>query len=112
MPMEFTVEHQPNHTVITGFGRLNMGGAPQLRQIVSETVASGHNRVVVDMGQVEFMDSSGLGALVGSLKAARLAGGDLRIANITSQVRMVLELTGMNRVMTPYATTEEAFPDA
>lgn len=111
MHMEFTVEHQPNHTVIIGSGRLNMGGAPQLRQVVSETVASGHNRVVVDMGKIEFMDSSGLGALVGSLKTARLAGGDLRIANINPQVQMVLELTGMNRVMTPYATTEEAFPD-
>lgn len=110
--MEFTVEHQPNHTVIIGSGRLNMGGAPQLRQIVSETVASGHNRVVVDMGEIDFMDSSGLGALVGSLKTARLAGGDLRIANINAQVQMVLELTGMNRVMTPYATAGEAFPDA
>lgn len=110
--MEFTVEHQPHHTVIIGSGRLNMGAASQLRQVVSETVAAGHNRVVVDMGAVDFMDSSGLGALVGSLKTARLAGGDLRIANIRPQVQMVLELTGMNRVMTPYATAEEAFPDA
>ncbi len=54
------------------------------------------------------MDSSGLGALVASLKRARQAGGDLRIASLTPQVQMVLQLTNLDRVLRPYASVEEA----
>lgn len=110
--MEFTVEHSPGYTVLVGAGRLNMVGAPKLREAVAEVVNSGSNRVVLDLSEVVFMDSSGLGALIGCLKVARQAGGDLRIANVGQQVRMVLELTSMNRVLTPYDTVEEAFADA
>ncbi len=110
--MQFTVEHHPRYTLIAPTGRLNMVGAPKLREAVAEVVAGGAAHVVVDLGGVEFMDSSGLGALIGCLKLARQAGGDLRIANIGAQVRMVLELTSMHRVLTPYPTAEQAFPDA
>ncbi|MHC5557848.1 STAS domain-containing protein [Kocuria sp. U4B] len=54
-----------------------------------------------DLGATEFTDFSGPGALIGSLELARRAGGDLRIANESPAVRMLLELTGMVRVLTP-----------
>lgn len=108
--MEFTVEHEPGYTVLVGTGRLNMVRAPKLREVVAEVVAAGHHHLVLDMTGIEFVDSSGLGALVGCLKAARQAGGDLRIANAGPQVRMVLELTGMDRVFTPYGSVDQAFP--
>jgi anti-sigma B factor antagonist len=54
-----------------------------------------------DLGATEIMDFSGPGALIGSLELARRAGGDLRIANESPAVRMLLELTGMVRVLTP-----------
>ncbi|MFI7585090.1 STAS domain-containing protein [Kocuria sp. M1N1S27] len=110
--MKFTVEHRPVFTLIAGSGRLNMVGAPQLREVVAKVVDGGSNRVVVDLGGVEFMDSSGLGALVGCLKMARQAGGDLRITGAGDQVRVVLELTGMSRILTPYTSAEDAFSDA
>jgi anti-sigma B factor antagonist len=74
-------------------------------------VAGGGNHIVVNMAGTEFMDSSGLGALIGCLKLARQAGGDLRIANVQAQVKMVLELTSMHRVLTPYDSVEAAFAD-
>ncbi|HST72382.1 MULTISPECIES: STAS domain-containing protein [Kocuria] len=107
--MQFTVEQKPTFAHITGTGRLNMVGAPRLREVVADVVADGSTHVVVDLGGTEFMDSSGLGALIGCLKLARQAGGDLRIANVSPQVRMVLELTSMHRVLTPYASADEAF---
>lgn len=110
--MKFTVERTPGRALIAGTGRLNMVQAPKLREVVAEVVGAGHRHVVVDMAGVEFVDSSGLGALVGCLKLARQAGGDLRIAAVNDQVRMVLGLTGMDRVLTPYRTPEDAFPDA
>jgi len=78
---------------------------------VAKVVGEGSNHVVVDLGGTEFMDSSGLGALIGCLKLARQAGGDLRIANVRPQVRMVLELTSMHRVLNPYDTADAAFAD-
>ncbi|MFI7484047.1 STAS domain-containing protein [Kocuria sp. M1R5S2] len=110
--MQFTVEHRPTYAHITGTGRLNMVGAPKLREVVEEVVGGGSTRVVVDLSGTVFMDSSGLGALIGCLKLARQAGGDLRIANVRPQVRMVLELTSMIRVLTPYDSADAAFGDA
>jgi len=82
-------------------GRLNMTAAPGLRAAVDETVGGGINRIVVDLADTSFVDSSGLGALVGGVKSARLAGGDLRIAGAPEQVRTVLALTNLDR---PHAT--------
>ncbi|KLU09798.1 STAS domain-containing protein [Kocuria sp. SM24M-10] len=110
--MTFTVEYTPSCALISGAGRLNMVQAPKLREVVAEVVGTGHQHVVIDMAGVEFVDSSGLGALVGCLKLARQAGGDLRIAAVNDQVRMVLKLTGMDRVLTPYRSPEDAFPRA
>ncbi|GAA1892945.1 STAS domain-containing protein [Paeniglutamicibacter psychrophenolicus] len=107
--MELSHQARGSYTEVTANGRLNMVSAPTLRAYVGEVVASGSNRIVVNLAQTTFMDSSGLGALIGCLKAARQAGGDLRIAAVQPQVKMVLELTSMDRVLTSYSSTEEAF---
>jgi anti-sigma B factor antagonist len=109
--MQFSVETTPAYAEVNGTGRLNMVAAPRLREMVAEVVAGGSTHVVVNMAGMEFMDSSGLGALIGCLKIARQAGGDLRIANVQPQVKMVLELTSMHRVLTPYESLEAAFAD-
>jgi len=92
-------------------GRLNMVAAPALRTVIDEVVEQGTPRVVVDLEAASFVDSSGLGALVGGLRSARVAGGDLRIAGATEQVRTVLALTKLDRVLRTYATVAEAKND-
>ena len=94
--------------VIRPQGRLTMVTAPQLRAAVAEAVSSGRSRIVVDLSDCEFIDSSGIGAVIGGLKIARLAGGDLRIAAPGEQVTMVLQLTNLDRVLRPYGSVEEA----
>ena len=95
--------------VVTPSGKLNMVHAHRLREEVDAILAKGHNRIVVDLTNVEFLDSSGLGALIGCLKAARQANGDLRIASPTEQVKLVLQLTNLDRVLTPYTSAESAY---
>lgn len=85
--------------VVHPVGRLNMVAAPGLRAQLHSLVREGKNRVVVDLSAVEAIDSSGLGALISGLKAARQAGGDLRIATPSEQARAVLELTNLDRVL-------------
>ncbi len=94
--------------VVRPSGRLNMVSAPQLTATVAELVSGGRSRIVLDLTATEFMDSSGLGALVSCLKKARQAGGDLRLAAPTEQVSTVLELTNLARVLRPSPSVESA----
>jgi anti-sigma B factor antagonist len=109
--MEFTTEDKGRYTEVSPNGRLNMVAAPKLREVIDGVVGAGAKRIVVNLADTSFMDSSGLGALIGCLKLARQSGGDLRIAAVQPQVNMVLELTSMNRVLTPHASAADAFGD-
>lgn len=107
--MEFDVRVVGADTsVIVPRGRLNMVAAPRLRVLVGQTVRDGQSRIVLDLAETAFMDSSGLGALIAGLKAARQAGGDLRIAAPTEQVAMVLQVSNLDRVLRPYGSVQEA----
>jgi anti-sigma B factor antagonist len=89
-------------------GRLDLVSAGGLRRAVEDLLAAGRRRLVVDLADVPFMDSSGVGALVGSLKLARNGGGELRIAAAGTQVREVLRLTTIDRVLHPYDSVDAA----
>ncbi|GAA2228239.1 STAS domain-containing protein [Herbiconiux moechotypicola] len=97
--------------VISGEGRLNMVSGPLLRDVVKRAIDDGRPRVVVDLSRVAFMDSSGLGALIGALKSTREAQGDLRIVAPSTQVSMVLKLSNVDTILPPYTTAEEAYRD-
>jgi anti-anti-sigma factor len=89
-------------------GDLNLLCASDVRTGLAAAVNDGHRRLVVDLRQVNFIDSSGLGALISGLKSARQAGGDLRIASPAEQARVVLKLTMLDRVLRPYDSVEDA----
>ena len=110
--MEVAVDIQSGGAVVVRLaGRLDLASAAEVKQRLTRAIAEGHRRLVVDLGDVTFIDSSGLGALIGGLKAARLQRGDLRIARPAEQARLVLELTTLDRVLQPYPTVEEALAD-
>jgi anti-sigma B factor antagonist len=109
--MGFSYEVKDLYTEVKADGRLNLVSAPNLREVIADVIANGSNRVVINLEKTVFVDSSGLGALIGCLKAARQAGGDLRIAGVQPQVRMVLQLTSMDKVLPSYTSAEEAFSD-
>jgi anti-sigma B factor antagonist len=90
-------------------GSLNMENASQIRDAVQVALKRGEPRIVLDLGEVDFMDSSSLGSIIGSLKSAREADGDLRLAAPSWQVKLVLQLTSMDRVFTVYDQAEEAY---
>lgn len=94
--------------VVTLAGRLDLVSAANAKQAFASTVTEGHRNLVVDLGHVSFVDSSGLGALIGGLKAARQSGGDLRLANPSEQVNLILKLTTLDRVLATYSSLEEA----
>lgn len=101
----------PDLGIVRVEGRLNMVTAPEFRATVASAVSAGLSRLVVDLTKATFMDSSGLGALIGALKSTRAAGGDLRIAGAGEQVSMVLQLSNVDRILKPYDNPETAFAD-
>jgi anti-sigma B factor antagonist len=110
--MDFSTENvDTDIAVVRGDGRLNMVSAPQLRETVLAALDAGRRRIVVDLSNTSFMDSSGLGALIGCLKSARQADGDLRIAAPNEQLRMVLKLSNVDRVLRSYGSADEAYRD-
>ncbi|WP_203135603.1 STAS domain-containing protein [Microbacterium sp. JZ31] len=106
--MEFEETTADSYTVLSPQGKLNLVAAPPLKARIDELVRQGRSRIVVDLAEVGFVDSSGLGALIGGLKAARQAGGDVRIAGPGEQVKAVLKLTNLDRILSPFGTVEEA----
>lgn len=106
--MQLTTEKVGGTTLVRCEGRLNMVAAPGLKTSLDRLVTEGGMRIVVDLSQIAFMDSSGLGALIAGLKRARQVGGDLRIAGPTEQVRTVLSLTNLDRVLKPYSDISAA----
>jgi len=98
-------------TVVRPEGNLNMASAAELRTAVEQAILEGPSRVVVDLQGVPFIDSSGLGALIGCLKTARDHGGDLRIASPGAQVTMVLKLSNVDRVLLSSPSVEAAYRD-
>lgn len=108
--IEFAVETTAEGIgVVRPEGRLNMSSARRLKEVLDGLVAGGTTRIVVDMAGTTFLDSSGLGALIGGLKAARQAGGDLRIARPTEAVQTVFSLTNLDRVLRARDSVEGAF---
>jgi anti-anti-sigma factor len=95
-------------TVVAPTGRLDVAGAPALKDAISEALKSGQAKVVIDMEGVSFVDSTGLGSVIAALKQIRSSQGDLRLAAPNQQVRVVLELTTLDRVFPYYSTVEEA----
>ena len=110
--IEFAVDTNADGiAVVTPKGRLNMAAARRLKEVLDGLVGEGSTRIVVDMDETTFLDSSGLGALIAGLKAARQAGGDLRIARPTPAVLSVFELTNLDKVLRPRESVEGAFRD-
>lgn len=79
----------------------------QLRREINDVVENGAQAVLIDLSDITFMDSSGLSALVSALKTVRTAGGKLSLCGINDQVRMVFELTRMDRVFEIFPNRDE-----
>ena len=110
--MQIDVAERNGAAVVRPLGaRVDLQVAGEFRTALLKLIEVGQYRLVVDMGDVHFVDSSGLGAIISGLKLARQAGGDLRIACANQQVLVVLDLTSLNQVLQPYPSVQEALTD-
>jgi anti-sigma B factor antagonist len=85
-------------TTVVLAGEIDISTSGRVREALLAISQSGENKVVVDMTNVTFMDSTGLAALVGSLKRFRTMNGKMVLRSPTPAVQKVLEITGLTRV--------------
>jgi anti-sigma B factor antagonist len=92
-------------------GSLDIATSPSVRAALVETLERGDHRVIVDLTKLEFLDSTGLGALIGGQRRAKEFGGEVRLVAKEGQILRLLRITGLLNVFAVYPTLEAAVGD-
>jgi len=95
-------------TVVAVGGEIDVYTAPKLRDKITELVAAGVYDIVVDMGAVEFLDSTGLGVLVGGLKKVRAHDGSLQLVCSQERLLKIFRITGLAKVFVIHESADQA----
>ncbi|GAB6281550.1 MAG: STAS domain-containing protein [Ignavibacterium sp.] len=107
--MDFTKEIFGDITVeVVNLTRATMKEAEEFKKILSNDIDLGARKIVVDLSECEFIDSTFLGALVVSLKKITALGGDLKLVGFQPSVHSMFELTRMYRVFEAFPSKKEA----
>jgi anti-sigma B factor antagonist len=102
------IDSPPPYTVLAVKGEVDVYSAPRLREKLVELVSQGHRHIVVDLEAVDFLDSTGLGVLVGGLKRLRSHEGDLTLVCTQARILKVFEITGLTTVFRIAGSVDEA----
>lgn len=94
--------------VVDVTGEIDVYTAPKLRDKITELVANGVYDLVIDMEGVEFLDSTGLGVLVGGLKKVRVHDGSLSLVCTQDRLLKIFQITGLSKVFAIHDTAESA----
>lgn len=105
--MEITIT-KGNVDIIAVSGSIDALTSSELVKALNDHIHDGHPNVIVDFGKVEFMSSAGLRAILTSVKEARAAGGDFRLASPQPSIDKVLKMAGFHNIVKIYPTVEEA----
>ena len=94
MSMTLATREVGGVTIVDLSGKITLGeGGVTLRDEVRKLVAAGQKKIVLNLAEVNYIDSSGLGELVSAYTAVKNAGGELKLLNLTSKVRDLLVIT-------------------
>ena len=108
MDLGLDVSERDGYSVLAVSGEVDVATVPRLREQLHGLVAEGSTRIVVDLDGVDFLDSTGLGVLVGALKRVRANDGDLSLVCTQPRIRKVFEVTGLTKVFSLYDSVDEA----
>lgn len=108
MDLTLTTREADGKTIVAVGGEIDVYTAPRLRDKITELVSNGAYDIVVDMQEVEFLDSTGLGVLVGGLKKVRAHDGSLQLVCNQDRLLKIFRITGLAKVFVIHETADEA----
>jgi anti-sigma B factor antagonist len=97
-----------DHTVLKVGGEVDVYTAPRLRERLAGMIDGGGRKVIVDLGGVDFLDSTGLGVLVGALRRLRAAGGTLVLVCDRESLLKIFRITALDRMFPIYPSVDAA----
>lgn len=108
--MDLKLEHhtEDDLEVVEVEGEIDVYTAPRLRELLIDLVNKGHFNLVVNMEKVEFLDSTGLGVLVGGLKRVRAHDGSLDLVCTQERILKIFRITGLTKVFGIYDSVADA----
>jgi anti-sigma B factor antagonist len=111
MPPEFALSEQEldaGRHVVGVRGEIDLFTAPELKQKLTDAIEDGKTRIVVDLTETTFLDSTALGVLIGAVKRLRSRDGALVIVNVDQNIAKTFEITGLDQIFTILAERDAA----
>ena len=108
MELGLDVRKEGTHSVVDVKGEIDVYTAPKLREKLIELVSEGSYDVVVNLEGVDFLDSTGLGVLVGALKRVKAHEGSLSLVCTQDKILKIFKITGLTKVFTIHSSEAEA----
>jgi anti-sigma B factor antagonist len=108
MDLDLQVRRQGDHAVLEVAGEIDVYTAPKLREKLIELVNEGSYHLVVDLERVDFLDSTGLGVLVGGLKRVRNHEGSLKLVCTQDKILKIFRITGLTKVFPIHDSVDDA----
>ena len=111
MAPDFALTQDPvdeQRHVVAVRGEIDLFTAPELKAALTDAIEEGRTRVVVDLSDTTFLDSTALGVLIGAVKRLRSRDGRMTIVNVDPNIAKTFEITGLDQIFTIRATRDEA----
>jgi anti-sigma B factor antagonist len=94
MPLQGTCREIGDVAIIDFSGKITLGeGSAMLRKTIRDLIANGHRKILLNLADVDYIDSSGIGELVGAYTSVRGASGELKLVYLTKRVRDIIQIT-------------------
>ena len=112
MDLSLETRQEDGNTIIEVGGEIDVYTAPKLRDKITELVGNGNYHLVIDMEKVDFLDSTGLGVLVGGLKKVRAHDGSMRLICNQERLLKIFRITGLAKVFVIHSSQAEALAES
>ena len=108
MHLQIDVARHDGYTILSPQGEIDFATGPQLKEALTELLVAGEVNLVVDLLRVDFIESTGLGALIGGRRRAHALRGSLVLVCTADQMLKVFRITGLDKVFTIHDSVEAA----
>jgi len=108
MQLQIDVTRRHGYTILSPQGEIDFATGPQLKGAITERLIAGDVNLVIDLQEVDFIESTGLGALIGGRRRAHALGGSLRLVCAEQQLLKIFRITGLDKVFAIYDSVDRA----